>query len=332
MQDKLRESEAKLAEAQRMAHLGHWELDHQTDELTWSNEVYRIFEVNSHSLTPSYQKFLGIVHQDDRQAIEIAFAESLQHKKPFQTEFRLQMKDGRIKHILEKCETTYDENGKPLRSLGTMQDITTSKLVEQLLRDERQVLEHALEGTLHTVSLAAELRDPYTAGHQRRVADLAVAIAKEMGLPKEKTHGIQLAAQIHDLGKINVPAEILAKPGKLSEIEFMLIKTHPETGFEILKDVDFPWPIADILAQHHEKMDGSGYPHGLKGDQILLEARILTVADIVEAISSHRPYRPTLGIEAAIEEIKRGRGTAYDPQVVDACLKLFREGRFSYQN
>ncbi len=331
MQDELRENEAKLAEAQRMAHLGHWQLDLLTNELKWSDEVYRIFEVDPQHFCATYQRFLDSIHPDDREAVAKAYSESLQHRVPFQTEFRLQMQDGRTKYALEKCETTFDDSGKPLRSLGTIQDNTASKMVEHVLRDQRQVLEHALEGTIHTVSLAAELRDPYTAGHQRRVAELAVAIAKEMGLPEEKIRGIHLAASIHDLGKINVPAEILAKPGHLSDIEIMLIKTHPQAGNDILKDVYFPWPIADMINQHHEKLDGSGYPHGLKGDQILLESRILTVADVVEAMASHRPYRPTLGIEVALEEIERGRGSAYDPAVVDACLKLFRDGRFTYR-
>lgn len=331
MQDELRESEAKLAEAQRMAHLGHWQLDLKTNELKWSDEVYRIFEVDPQRFSATYQQFLDSIHPDDREAMTKAYAEALQKRVPLQTEFRLQMKDGRIKHALEKCETTYDENGNPLRSLGTIQDNTASKMVEHVLRDQQQMLEHALEGTIHTVSLAAELRDPYTAGHQRRVAELAVAIAREIGLPEEKIHGIHLAASIHDLGKINVPAEILAKPGRLSDIEMMLIHTHPQAGNDILKDVYFPWPIGDIINQHHEKLDGSGYPNGLKDDQILLEARILTVADVVEAMSSHRPYRPTLGIEVALNEIEQGRGSIYDTVVVDACLKLFREGRFTFQ-
>ena len=153
-----------------------------------------------------------------------------------------------------------------------------------------------------------------------------------MGLPDEQVNGIHLAAIIHDLGKIHVPAEILAKPGKLTAIEMMLIKTHPQAGYDILKDVKFPWPIAEIVWQHHEKLDGSGYPQGLKGEQILLESRIMTVADVVEAMSSHRPYRSAVGIEAALNEIRHGRGSAFDPMVVDACLKLFDEKRFTFSS
>ncbi len=187
------------------------------------------------------------------------------------------------------------------------------------------ILRQSLEQSIQTIADTVEARDPYTAGHQRRVAELATAIAQEMGLPEEQINGIHLAGIIHDLGKIHVPAEILSKPGKLTDIEYMLIKQHPQDGYDILKNVKFPWPIADIILQHHERMDGSGYPQGLKGDAILLEARIMAVADVVEAMSSHRPYRAALGIEPALDEIRRGRGSAYDPAAVDACLKLFAE-------
>jgi HD-GYP domain-containing protein (c-di-GMP phosphodiesterase class II) len=192
-------------------------------------------------------------------------------------------------------------------------------------------LQKSLEQSIRAIADTVDARDPYTAGHQRRVGELAVAIAREMGLPEEKIHGIHLAAAVHDLGKIHIPAEILVKPGKLSDIEFMLIKTHPQAGYDILKDVEFPWPIADIVRQHHERLDGSGYPQGLKGGQILLESRIMAVADVVETMASHRPYRASLGIRLALEEITRGRDSAYDPAVVDACLKLFGEARFAFQ-
>jgi len=178
---------------------------------------------------------------------------------------------------------------------------------------------------MRAIAGIVEMRDPYTAGHQQRVAQLAAAIAAEMGLPEEQAHAIHLAGIVHDLGKIQVPAEILSKPGKLSEIEFSLIKIHPQAGYDILKGIDFPWPIADMVLQHHERMDGSGYPQGLKGDAILLEARILSVADVVEAISAHRPYRPGLGIDIALDEIASNRSKYYDPQVADACICLFRE-------
>jgi HD-GYP domain-containing protein (c-di-GMP phosphodiesterase class II) len=183
----------------------------------------------------------------------------------------------------------------------------------------------ALGATVQAIAVTVETRDPYTAGHQRRVADLSRAIATEMNLPADQIDGIRMAAAIHDLGKISVPAEILSKPTKLTKLEFDLIKTHSQSGYDILKDIDFPWPIARIVLEHHERMNGSGYPNGLTGDNLLLESRILSVADVVESMASHRPYRPSLGIEAALEEIEKNRGTHYDNAVSDACLRLFRE-------
>ena len=192
-------------------------------------------------------------------------------------------------------------------------------------------LKDSLEDTVRAMAGLVEMRDPYTAGHQARVADLAAAIAKQMGLPEEQVHAIHLAGTVHDLGKIKIPAEILSKPGKITDLEFGLIKVHPQAGYDILKGINFPWPIALMVLQHHERFDGSGYPQGLKGEAILLEARILGVADMVEAMSSHRPYRPGLGIEIALAEITKQRGIYFDPQVVDACLALFCEQHYSFR-
>nr|WP_305910148.1 HD-GYP domain-containing protein [Methylomarinum sp. Ch1-1]MDP4519669.1 HD-GYP domain-containing protein [Methylomarinum sp. Ch1-1] len=186
-------------------------------------------------------------------------------------------------------------------------------------------LKEALIGTIRAIALTVEKRDPYTAGHQSRVADLAAAIAEELGLDQERIEGLRLGATIHDIGKIYIPAEILNRPGRLSEHEFGMIKSHAEVGYDIIKDVQFPWPVADMVLQHHERLDGSGYPNGLKGDEIILEARILAAADAVEAITAHRPYRPGLGINTALDEIESKRGLTYDADVVDACLRLFRE-------
>ena len=191
-------------------------------------------------------------------------------------------------------------------------------------------LRRALEGTIQTLTIASEARDPYTAGHQRRVTDLAISIAQEMGFPENVVAGIRMAGLIHDIGKLAVPAEILSKPSKINDLEFQLIKTHPEVGYDILKKIDFPWPVADIVLQHHERMNGSGYPRKLKGPDILIEARIINVADVVEAMASHRPYRPSLGIEKSLEQISKNRGILYDGEVVDACLRLFREKRFKF--
>ncbi len=178
------------------------------------------------------------------------------------------------------------------------------------------------------MAIVVESRDPYTAGHQRRVADLARSIASEMGLSKDRIEGIRTASSIHDIGKISVPAEILSKPIKLSDAEFSLIKIHSQAGYDILKDIDFPWPVARMILEHHERINGSGYPWGLKGKDLLIESKIIAVADVVEAIASHRPYRPSLGLETALEEISVNRGVLFDNNVVDACIRLFRENGY----
>lgn len=190
-------------------------------------------------------------------------------------------------------------------------------------------LRRTLGDTVKAMAAVVEMRDPYTAGHQRRVGDLARAIGAEMGLADDRLEGLYTAGAIHDIGKINVPAEILSRPTKLTEIEFSMIKTHVQAGYDILKDIEFPWPIGRMILEHHEKLDGSGYPNGRRGDDLLLESKILVIADVVEAISSHRPYRPALGIDAGLAEIAAKRNVLYDPEATDACLRLFREKGFS---
>jgi PAS domain S-box-containing protein len=239
-------------------------------------------------------------------------------------EAQLYRKDGSIIWISMTMHAVRDKKGQILYYDGIDEDITNRK-------ESAERIKKALGATVQAIAVTVETRDPYTAGHQRRVADLARAIATEMNLPADQIDGIHMAAAIHDLGKLSVPAEILSKPTKLTNIEFSLIKTHPQSGYEILKDIDFPWPIARMIQEHHERMDGLGYPNGLKGDNLLLESRILSVADVVESMSSHRPYRPSLGIEAALEEIEKNKGTHYDNAVADACLRIFREKGFQLQ-
>ncbi|OIR13720.1 cyclic di-GMP phosphodiesterase response regulator RpfG [mine drainage metagenome] len=200
------------------------------------------------------------------------------------------------------------------------------------LKESERKLRTSLIDSITALAATVEMRDPYTAGHQRRVAQLAIAIAKELRLAEEQIEGIQLAGVVHDVGKIQIPAEILSKPGRLTPLEFELIKQHAQSGYEILKSIDFPWPIAQIVLQHHERLNGSGYPQALKGDQILLEAKIIAVADVVESMTSHRPYRPGLGIDAALQEIALNKGKLYEPAAVDACIRLFQEQGYALPN
>ena len=246
-------------------------------------------------------------------------------------ELHLKRKDGTTFWISNNARAVYDSMGKILFYEGLSEDITRRKEAEIKLNESLESLRKAIGTTIQVMVAAVETRDPYTAGHQKRTTDLARAIASEMGLPQDRIEGIRLAGAIHDIGKISVPAEILSKPIRLSEIEFSLIKEHSKYGYEILKEVESPWPLADMVLQHHERMDGSGYPQGLKGEDILLEARIIAVADVVEAMASFRPYRPALGIEAALEEIEKNAGVMYDKEVVVSCLRLFREKGFGFE-
>jgi len=203
--------------------------------------------------------------------------------------------------------------------LGVARDVTESRVATSRLR-------RMLDGTVRIASRISEVRDPYTAGHERRVTEVACAIGCQLDLTSDQLEGLRISALLHDIGKVAIPAEILARPGKLADHEFQLIKVHPKTAFELLQDIEFPWPVARIILQHHERMDGSGYPAGLKGDNIFLEARIIGVADTVEAMASHRPYRPALGVEAALDEIRSGSGVRYDANVVTACEEVLRSG------
>jgi PAS domain S-box-containing protein len=239
-------------------------------------------------------------------------------------------KDGTCLPV-EYASTPINEQGRLAGAVVTFIDITDRKRAENDLKQSFNSLQDSLTGAVQAMATVVESRDPYTAGHQRRVAELAHAIASEMRLPINQIDGLRMAAVIHDLGKIAVPAEILSKPTKLKKSEFELIQDHPQAGYEILKDIVFPWPIARIVLEHHEKMDGSGYPNGSVGENILLESKILTVADVVEAMASHRPYRPALGIDAALKEIEKNKGTHYDVTVVEACLSLFREKGFQLE-
>ena len=243
-------------------------------------------------------------------------------------EFRLRKSNGDVLDCLYTATVRKGKDGEILGYQGIIRDITEFKQNELALTRTLDALRKSIGGVTQAMSHMVESRDPYTAGHQMRVAALASSIAQELQLPSDRIDAIRMAGMLHDVGKIAVPAKILTSPGRLTDKAFNLIKDHPKTGHDIVHEIQFPWPIAEIILQHHELMDGSGYPEGLRGNDIILEARIITVADVVEAMASRRSYRPSLGIERALEEIQRLKGIAYDPAVTDACIRLFREKNY----
>ncbi|MCX6002098.1 MAG: PAS domain S-box protein [Chloroflexi bacterium] len=245
-------------------------------------------------------------------------------------EVNLRRADGQIITVAANSHIYRDANGQPAGIEGVIRDITERKKAEEELRSALERLGSSLESIIDAIAMMSELRDPYTAGHQRRVTHLALAIADELGLPDARKQPLRVAGLLHDVGKIYVPSEILSKPGKLTDLEMGLARAHAAAGYDVIAAIKFPWPIADIVVQHHERMDGSGYPAGLKGDDIVLEARIIAVADVVEAMISHRPYRPALGVDKALDEITANRGRLYDERAVDACIKLLTEKGFKF--
>jgi PAS domain S-box-containing protein/putative nucleotidyltransferase with HDIG domain len=269
--------------------------------------------------------FMSYIHPEDLQGLLEHFRRSLSGQlEP--TEFRLLRKDGPSIYVCS-VNRVFAEHGQ-VSLTGVLSDITERKRAEDGLRESHAKLAKTFEQTVESLASIAEMRDPYTAGHQVRVAKLACEIASEIGMSTEQISAIRTAALLHDIGKIIVPPEILNKPGALNVLERSFVEAHAQASYEILKNIEFEFPIAEIILQHHEKLDGSGYPQGLSGDSILKEARVLTVADIVEAMASHRPYRPALPLKTALDEIGSHRGTLYDADVVDACLRLFLEKGF----
>jgi len=450
-EEALRSEQRMLARTEGIANIGSWLWDIATDTVTWSNELFRIFQRDPREGAPSFAEHPAFYHPDDmarlRQAVEAAVA----HGTPYELKLRAIRKDGETRACMARGAAEPAPGGRTARLYGSLQDITERMRAEEARlqaeenfrrsldesplgirvvsaegktlyanraildlygygnieelrsipvkkrytpesyaefksrkkkrmsgedypseyeigiiaktgevrhlqvfrkeilwdgkkqfqaiyqditerkRAEAKVqetligLRKALNGIIQALSAASEKRDPYTAGHQRRVADLARAIAQELKLPPDRVEGIRLAGVIHDIGKLSIPAEILSKPARLSKIEYELIQSHAQIGHDILRDIAFSWPIATMILQHHERMDASGYPQHLKGNDILLESRILAVSDVIEAMASHRPYRPALGIEAALREIENDKGVLYDPAVVSACLALFHE-------
>lgn len=329
-EEELRKSEAKYRHLVEDAHEGIFQSTAEGRHITVNQAFANILgydspeEVVKNITDIAHQVY---VHPEDRTKI----LQTIEEKglvKGYEAEFY--RKDGSKTWVSINMHAIRDDQGNLLYYQGIDQDITDKKKMEKERQENIERLRRSLGATINAMAVTVETRDPYTAGHQKRVADLARAIASEMKLSNEQIDGIRMASMIHDIGKISIPSEILAKPTKLTELEFNLIKTHSQSGYNILKDIDFLWPVAQIILQHHERINGSGYPNGLKEDQILLESQILAVADVVEAISSHRPYRPAFGVNIALNEITKNRGILYNPKVVDACLRLFNDKNYKF--
>jgi PAS domain S-box-containing protein len=328
-EEKLRESEGKYRGILESMDDAYYELD-LNGNLVFFNEalISKTGYSRGELMGMNYRQYIS---PETCKPVSMVFSEIYRTGQPVRLfDYEVIMKGGQIRNYESWANLLFDNNNQSIGFRGMARDITTRKRAEERLKETLESLRKAFGATIQVMVSAVEIRDPYTAGHQLRSADLARAIATEMGLPQEKIDGIRMAGSIHDIGKLSIPAEILSKPTKLSEIEFSFIKEHSKQGYEMLKGVESPWPLAEIVYQHHERMDGSGYPRNLKGEEILMEARVLAVSDVIEAMASHRPYRPGLGIDVALNEIEKNRGIFYDNAVVDACLRLFREKGFQF--
>jgi PAS domain S-box-containing protein/putative nucleotidyltransferase with HDIG domain len=459
----LRSKQLMLARTEGVAHVGSWEWDIATDMVTWSEELFRIFQRDPQEGAPSFAEHPALYHPDDMARLQQAVEVAVTNGTPYELELRAIRKDGETRvcmargvadmasggravrlfgslqditerkrkdEALKASEAQYrwlsehitdgvwlldmnlkpiyqspsmekltgfthqelmelsfekritpeslklaselylelmpgimsdpdysptrvleleyytrsgttlwtenklsgirDENGNPLSILAEVRDITERKLAEEKLTKSYESMKKTLNNAINTMVKIVEMRDPYTAGHQQKVAELATRIAGELKLDDTRIEQLRMACAIHDIGKMYIPSDILSKPGQLSEMEFSLIKTHAQNGYDIVRGMDFPGVVAQAVLQHHERLDGSGYPNQLKGEDTLLEAKILAVADVIEAMASHRPYRPALGIDTALDEIKQNSGKLYDRSVVDVCTRLFREKSFSF--
>jgi PAS domain S-box-containing protein len=329
-EDALRESEANYRQLFDNSPSGIYKVDFRTGKFLKANDlICKYFGYSQEEITS--RNLYDVLTDESKKLFSERLNKMMVGEEVAENpEFEIIDKDEKRLWVQLNTKYFYDSEGLAGADV-VAHDITDRKLAEKQLQQTLESLRRAVNTTIQVMVSAVEARDPYTSGHQIRSADLARAIAKEMGLPQDKIDGIRMAGSIHDIGKLSIPAEILSKPTKLSDIEFSLIKAHAQRGYEMLRDVESPWPLAQIVYQHHERMDGSGYPRNLKGEEICIEARVLSVADVVEAMASHRPYRPGLGIDAALKEIEKNRGTFYDNTAADACLRLFREKGFKLE-
>jgi PAS domain S-box-containing protein len=328
MEEKLRESEANYRQLFDTSPAAIYRVDYKSGKFLKANDLICEYLGYGHETISSISTFDLLTEEGKKLFLERLEKIALGIEVPNTVEYDVFDKQGKQWCLQLYIKNIYDTEGHVVAADVVAHDVTERKKAEVKLRLTLENLRKAHSATIQVLISTVEMRDPYTSGHQIRSTDLARAIAVEMGLPQEKIDGIRLAGSIHDIGKLSVPSEILSKTTKLTKNEFALIKEHPQIGYEMLKKVDSPWPLAEIVYQHHERINGNGYPRNLKGDEIVIEARIIGVADVVEAMASHRPYRPSLGIDAALEEIEKNKGILYDNTVADACLKLFREKNF----
>jgi PAS domain S-box-containing protein len=329
VEEKLRESEADYRQLFDNSPAAIYRVDYKNGRFLKANDVFCEYLGYRQEELISLSPYDVLTEKSKKLFLERMEKIAMGVEVPKTVEFEIVDRKGKQRCLQLDIKNIYDIEGHVVAADVVANDIPERKKEEEKLRLTLESLRNAHGATIQVMVSAIEMRDPYTSGHQTRTADLARAIATEMGLPHDKIDGIRLAGSIHDIGKLSVPAEILSKPTKLTDLEFSLIKEHSLIGYEMLKDVESPWQLAQIVYQHHERMNGSGYPRNLKGDEILIEARIMAVADVVESMASHRPYRPSLGIEAALEEIEKNKGILYDDAVADVCLRLFREKDYS---
>jgi len=316
-----------LNQAMEAGAKGYLLKDIKREELTQAIRYIHSGEVViSESIAPKLQFECREKHSRKAEEVSATMAEEVQLVLPPHVETNQLLRfTNRVEEILQEGSYSTEDRQLLHEVLSEVATSTGNTRLYEGIQRKRMELKKVQGGILHAMSLAVETRDPYTGGHQQQVAELACKIATEMGFSEWDIEGIRIMGLLHDVGKITVPVEILCKPGHINQYEFSIIKTHALVGYEILKEIEFPWPITQVVLQHHERLNGDGYPNGLSGEDITLEARILGVADVIEAMSSHRPYRPALGFDRVLEEISRKKGILYDPEVVDACLRLFQE-------
>ena len=308
-----------------------WEYDIASATVHLHHHTAALFGFDEAPRSMSLDEYRQLLHPDDRERLAQMVEHHLREGGEYVSRYRFIWPDGSVHWVEERGLLYHDEAGQPVSAFGINMDITQRVEAEEKIRDYVARLERSMLGTVDAISHMVELRDPYTAGHERRVGQLARAIGHELGLDTIVCQGLEIIGRVHDIGKITIPAEILSKPGRLSEMEMNIVRTHAEQGYEILKDTEFDWPVAEVIRQHHERIDGSGYPRGLAGDEILLEARIIAVADVVASMASHRPYRASLGIESALAEIESKAGLLFDADVAGACIRLFKERNYRFE-